>query len=142
MLIKNYGHNFFFRSAFFRSGCPFVPLQVKVFGQGNFWWSWSPINSKLVTHGLWYDHSNFNAKFKFWSQFQSPLNIENDSAFTGTMDTFLFFCFFVFSFYLSERYTGNFVQRQMLVFCSLKVQQIATVVGAREIWEGVELLIC
>ena len=29
---------------------PSVPLQVKVFGQGCFWWSWGPINLKLSTH--------------------------------------------------------------------------------------------
>ena len=29
---------------------PSVPLQVEVFGQGSFWWSWSPINLKLGTH--------------------------------------------------------------------------------------------
>ena len=28
----------------------FIPLQVKVFGQGSFWWSWSPINLKHSTH--------------------------------------------------------------------------------------------
>ena len=27
-----------------------VLLQVKVFGQGSFWWSWSPIHLKLSTH--------------------------------------------------------------------------------------------
>ena len=27
-----------------------VPLQVRVFGQGSFWWSWSPIYLKHSTH--------------------------------------------------------------------------------------------
>ena len=48
----------FVRSSVRSSVCPFVrslfrpsvPLQVKVFGRGSFWWSWSPIYLKLSTH--------------------------------------------------------------------------------------------
>ena len=58
---------------------PSVPLQVKVFGQGSFWWSWSPINLKLSTH-VPYDMIFLILKLEIFPHFYGPLNIENDSA--------------------------------------------------------------
>ena len=65
---------------------PFVQFQVKVlvkvFGQGSFWWSWSPINLKLSKH-VPYDMIfliSMPNKGLFLPHFHGPLNIENDNA--------------------------------------------------------------
>ena len=77
------GHYVFWsvRPSVYSSVRPFVPLHVKVFGQGSFWWIWSPINLKHSTH-VPFDviFLIFKTHKTFDPQFHGPLNIENESA--------------------------------------------------------------